>query len=130
MMLAVARTVRPRRSTRRPLVTSPDASAVIAWHREAAALETAKEQLMTPIGKATPKVKSEHLSDDDDILQKQIRAVVKRAVQAKQQGQWSKGAEAKEGGANLDRVVIFMMLAQLVLATGHGSSRDIKVGGP
>ena len=37
-----------------------EASAVIAWHREAAALQTAKKQLMTPIGKATPKVKSEH----------------------------------------------------------------------
>ena len=43
-----------------------EASAVIAWNREAAALETAKRQLMIPIGKATPKVKSEHLSDDDD----------------------------------------------------------------
>ena len=56
---------------------------------------------MTPIGKATPKVKSKHLSDDDDSLQKQIRAAVKQAIQVKQQGQGSKGAKAKEGGAEL-----------------------------
>ena len=56
------------------------ASAVVAWHREAAALESAKEQLMTPIGKATPKVKNE-LSSVDDSLQKQIRAVVKQTLQ-------------------------------------------------
>ena len=36
---------------------------------EAAALETAKKQLMTPIGKETPKVKSEHLSDDDEFAE-------------------------------------------------------------
>ena len=55
---------------------------------------------------------------------------VKQAIQARQQGQGSKGAKAKEGGANLDWVVIFMMLAQLAIATVHGSSHDIKAGGP
>ena len=61
-----------------PEYTRPDvhwspaeASAVIAWHREAAALETAKQQLMTPTGKAPPKVTSEHFSDDDDSFRKQ-----------------------------------------------------------
>ena len=77
-----------------------EASAVIAWHREAATLESAKKQLMTPVGKATPKVKSELLSDDDDNLQKQIRAAVKQAPQAKQQGQVIKGVKAKDGEAN------------------------------
>ena len=50
---------------------------------EAAALESAKKQLMTPIGMATPWVKSEHLSDDDDSLQRQIRAAVKQALQVR-----------------------------------------------
>ena len=36
----------------------------------------------------------------------------------------------KQPGENSDRVVIFMTLARLVLATVHGSSCDIKVGGP
>ena len=52
------------------------------------------------------------------------------SLQVRQQGLESKGAKAKEGGSNLDRVVIFMMLAQLVITTGHGSSRGIKVGDP
>ena len=55
-----------------------------------------KKQLTTP----TPKVKGEHLSDDDDSLQKQIRAAVKQALQVKQQGQESKGGKAEDGGAN------------------------------
>ena len=76
------------------------ASAVVAWHREAAALESAQEQLMTPIGKATPKVRNELPSDDDDSLQNQMCAVVKQTLQAKQQGQGGKGAKAKDGGAN------------------------------
>ena len=118
MVLAVVRTV-PRRPTGRPLV----ARAVIAWHREAAALETAKKQLVTPIGKATPMIKSLHLYDDDS-LQKQIRAVVKQAVQVKQQEQGSKGAKAKDDGASW--AVIFMMLAELVLATRHGSPATSK----
>ena len=54
---------------------------------------------------------------------------VRQAIQVRQQGQGSKGAKAKEGGVNSDRVVLFMMLAQLALATVHGSSRDIKAGG-
>ena len=53
-----------------------------------------------------------------------------QAIQVRQQGQGSKGARANEGGANLDRVMTFIILAQLVLATVHGSSRNIKVGGP
>ena len=36
-----------------------ETSTVVAWHRKAAAVESAKKQLMTPIGKATPKVKNE-----------------------------------------------------------------------
>ena len=36
---------------------------------------------------------------------------VRQAIQVRQQGQGSKGAKATEGGANYDRVVIFMMLA-------------------
>ena len=55
---------------------------------------------MTPVGKATPKVKSELSSDDDDNLQKQIRATVKQAIQAKQQGHGIKGAKAKDGETN------------------------------
>ena len=55
---------------------------------------------------------------------------MRQAIQVRQQGQESKGARAKEGGANLDRVVTFTMLAQLVIETVHGSSRDIKVGSP
>ena len=38
----------------------------------------AKDKLMTPIGKATPKVKSE-LPSDDDNLQQQIRVAVRQA---------------------------------------------------
>ena len=68
--LSVARTVRSRPDVH----WSPaEASAVVAWHREADALESAKKQLMTPIGKATPKVKNELPSDDDDNLEMQIR---------------------------------------------------------
>ena len=46
------------------------------------------------------RLKSELPSDDDDNLQKQIRAAVKQALQAKQQGQEINSAEAKDGGAN------------------------------
>ena len=63
-----------------------EASAVVAWHREAVALESAKMHLMLLTGKTTPKVKNELPSADDDNFQKQIRAVVK------QQGQGGKGA--------------------------------------
>ena len=55
---------------------------------------------MTPVGKATPKVKSELPSNDDDSLQKQVRTAVKQTLQAKQQGQGIKGGKAKDGGAN------------------------------
>ena len=89
-----------------------------------------KLQLMKPTGKAQLKGKSEHLSDNGDSVQKQIRAAVRQAIQVKQQGQERKGAKAQKGGANLDRVVIFMMLAQLAPATVQSSSRDIKVDGP
>ena len=68
------------------------ASAVITWHMQTAAVETAKKQLMPTIGKATAKVKSGQLSDDDDNLQKQVRAAVTQAIQAKKQGERSKGA--------------------------------------
>ena len=37
-------------------------------------------------GKGTPKVKSENLSNDDENLQKQIRAAMKQALQVKHQG--------------------------------------------
>ena len=60
---------------------SPAEASVIAWHKEAATLETAKKQLMTSTGKATPKAKSEHLFDDDDSLQSQICVAVKQARQ-------------------------------------------------
>ena len=41
---------------------SPDeASTVIAWHREAAAVETAKKQLMPTVGKAPPKSQEQAL---------------------------------------------------------------------
>ena len=46
---------------------------------------------MTLTGKGTPKVKSENFSDDDDILQKQIRAAVKHALQAGTGRQGRKG---------------------------------------
>ena len=58
-----------------------------------------KKQLMAPMGKGTPKVKSENISDDDDSLQKEIRAAQKQAFQAKHELQGSKGAKAKDGGA-------------------------------
>ena len=76
----------------------PEPAAVIAWQRAAAALETAKTQLMAPTGKGTPKVKSKNFSDDDDSLQKQIRVAVKQSLQVKQQGHGGKGAKAKDGG--------------------------------
>ena len=60
---------------------------------------------------------------------KQIRAAVKQALQAKARAHGIKGAKAEDGGANLDRVGIFMM-TQLVLAAVLDSSQDIKVGGP
>ena len=44
--------------------------------------------------------KSEHF-DDDDSLQNQFRAPAKQTLQAKQPGQGSKGAKAKDGGAKL-----------------------------
>ena len=62
-----------------------EASAVSAWHRVAAALDSAKQELMTPVGKASSKVKSELSSSDDDNLQKQVDASVKQALQAEQQ---------------------------------------------
>ena len=117
--LAVARTVRYARPD---VHWSPaEAPAVIVWHREAAALETAKQQLMTPVGGS----KSELPSDDDDNLQKQIRAAVKQALQAKQQGQEINSAEAKRRRGELR----LGTLAQLILATVLDSSHDIKVGG-
>ena len=72
-----------------------EASAVVAWHREAAAFETGKRQLMIPMGEATPKVKGEHLSDNDDSLKKRAEA-----LQVKQHGQeqGGKGAKAKDAG--------------------------------
>ena len=51
---------------------------------------------MTPIGMATPKVKSEHVSDDDDSLQKQIRAVV-RAGHASQAARTGKQRRKGQG---------------------------------
>ena len=54
----------------------------------------AKKQSTTPIGKGTPKVKSENLSDDDS-LQKQIRAAVKQALQVKQEVQGAQGYKDK-----------------------------------
>ena len=93
MGLAVARIGRPQRSARRPSVACRGLSSH-RMNREAAALETAKRQLMIPIGNATPKVKSEYLSDDDDSLQKQIRTAVQQAIQvneARSGKQWRKG---------------------------------------
>ena len=78
---------------------------------------------MTPTAKGTPKVKSENLSDDNS-LQKQFRAAVKHALQVEQQGQGGKGAKAKDGRANWDRVATFMMLAQLAFAIVHDVSRN------
>ena len=54
---------------------------------------------------------------------------MRQATQVRQQGQGSKGAKAKGGGANSDLVVIFMILAQVVFATVHGGAHDNKVGG-
>ena len=87
--------------------TPAEASAVIAWQREAATLETAKKQLMTPIGKATTKVKRAHPSDDDDddSVQKPIRS-----IKSSNKDREAK-AKVKEVEANLDQVVTFMMLA-------------------
>ena len=46
--------------------------------------------------------------------------VMRQANQVRQQGQWSKSAKGEGDGANSDGVVIFMILAQLVLAIVHG----------
>ena len=88
----------PQLDTGRPLLglSDPDAppgihsspaeaSAVSAWHRKTAALETGKLQLIIPIGWAPPKVKSEHCPDGGGSLQKHTRAAVKQAIQVKQQ---------------------------------------------
>ena len=94
-----------------------EASAVVALHREAAALETARKQHRElALARAVP--------TRPDV------PVERQANQGRQQGQGNKGAKAEGGGATSDRVLIFRILAQLVLATVHGSSRDIKVGGP
>ena len=69
-----------------------DASAVIAWYREAAALEMAKKQLVAPTGTGTPKVKSENLLDRS---QKQIRAAAKEVLQVEQQGRGRGGGGGK-----------------------------------
>ena len=57
---------------------------------------------MLPVGKATSKVKSEHFSDDEDSLQKQIRIAVKQAIQVRQQGLESKG-QRRPGKVRLGR---------------------------
>ena len=107
-----------------------EASAVIAWHREAAALETAKKQLMTPIGKATPKVKSELSSDDDDNLQKQIRAVVKQTLQAETA---RTGRQGREGQRRLGELRPGRHLHECWSSSPsrslHGASRDTKTDG-
>ena len=84
------------------------------------------------MGTRLGEVKNENLSFDDldDNLKKQICASAKHASQAEQQGRRGKVAKTKEGGANSDRVVIVMVLAQLVFAAVLGSSRNIKVGCP
>ena len=104
-----------------------EASTVIAWHGEAAVLETAKKQLMAPTGKGTPMVKSENLSHDDDSLQKQVRDAVKQALQVKQQG--DRGAEANDG-AKRDWVATLVMHAHLTFVNMYDASRQVKVGGP
>ena len=63
-----------------------EASAVVAWHREAVALESAKMHLMLLTGKTTPKVKNELPSADDDNFQKQIRASWWQAARTGRQG--------------------------------------------
>ena len=55
--VAPAESLRPRRPTRRPLVARRSLS-IHRLAREAAVFELTKKQLMTPVGKATPKVKS------------------------------------------------------------------------
>ena len=83
-------------------LSGPDARPDVHWSpgdfSVAAALETAKKQLMTPIGEGTAQAKSGNFSDDDldDNLQIQTRAALKHAVQAEQQGQGGKGAMAKD----------------------------------
>ena len=79
--------------------------------REAAALETAKRHLMLPIGKATPKVKSEHLSDDD-------------SIQVKQQGQGAKAQMPKEAGQSetgrrRDKATRRSVSAGVIMREGH-----------
>ena len=65
-----------------------DASAVIAWYREAAALGMAKKQLVAPTGTGTPKVKSENLLGERKKSSKSSSRVGREEE------------EAKEGGAN------------------------------
>ena len=72
-----------------------EASAVIAWHREAAAPETAKRQLMALPEKAKPKAKAQVFFDDDGNIQNQVRAAVKEALQGKPQGPANRGANSK-----------------------------------
>ena len=45
------------------------------------------------------RVMNQLLAEDDDRSQQQVRAAVQQAIQVKQLGQSSKGAEGMEGGA-------------------------------
>ena len=107
------RTVRPRRPTRRPLVARRT-SAVIAWHAEAAARQQSKQHRELTAAQAV----------DQTSLQGET------PFKSGSKDRRAKLQRPKEGGAYSDRIGIFMILAQVVLATVHGGSRDIKVGGP
>ena len=63
--------------------------------REATAFEPVISQLMTPTAETTPRVKSEHLADDDS-SRKQTRVAVEQAIQAMQQCQSNEGAKANK----------------------------------
>ena len=104
--------------TRRP-GRPAEVSAVIAWHRGAAALETANQEHMElAAAGAVPARRSTRRPCGETTHSSQAT----RTGEQRPKGQRRR--------ANLDWVVIFMMLAQLALATVHGSSRDIKAGGP
>ena len=100
-----------------------EASAAVAWHRH---WSLAKKQLMTPIGKATPKVKNE-LSSDDDNLQKQFRAVVKQTPSGETARTGRQGCEGQRRRGQVEAgVATFMKLAQLAFANAHTASETPK----
>ena len=124
--VAPAESLRPRRPTRRPLVARRSLS-IHRLARGSSRVRVNKETTDDTRWKGN--AQGQELPSDDNNLQKQIRAAVKQALQVKQQEKRSKGAKAKDGGANCDWVAILVMSAQFAFVTLSDVSRQVKVGG-